>query len=82
LLEQFAEVEANEEHKDFEKKAGELLKRFGCICKLKHFTPADTPVIFVAEEKETNTKAANNSRTGNNQPSKADTTYTDIQCRQ
>ena len=60
LLEQFAEVEANEEHKDFEKKAGELLKRFGCICKLKHFTPADTPVIFVAEEKETNTKATNN----------------------
>lgn len=36
------------------------MKRFGCICKLKHFTPADTPVIFVAEEKETNTKATNN----------------------
>lgn len=60
LLEQFAEVEASAEHIDFEKKASELLKPFGCICRLKHFTPADTPVIFVAEEKETGTKAANN----------------------
>ena len=46
LLEQFAEVEASAEHIDFEKKASELLKPFGCIC--------------VAEEKETGTKAANN----------------------
>ena len=60
LLEQFAEVEASAEHIDFEKKASELLKPFGCICRLKHFTPADTPVIFVAEEKETGTKATNN----------------------
>lgn len=62
LLEQFAEVEANEAHKDFEKKAGELLKRFGCICRLKRFTPTDTPVIFIAEEKEkeTSSKSVNN----------------------
>ena len=60
ILEQFTEVVATEEHKTFEKQASELLKSFGCICRLKHFTPVDTPVIFVAEEKETQTKAANN----------------------
>lgn len=60
ILEQFTEVVATEEHKAFEKQASELLKSFGCICRLKHFTPVDTPVIFVAEEKETQTKAANN----------------------
>lgn len=27
---------------------------------MKHFTPVDTPVIFVAEEKEENSKVANN----------------------
>lgn len=60
LLEQFAEVEAGKEYKDFERKADELLKRFGCICRLKHFKPTDTPVIYIAEEKETGTKSANN----------------------
>lgn len=60
LLEEFAEVEGNKEHRSFETKASELLKRFGCICRLKHFTPVDTPVIFVAEEKEENSKVANN----------------------
>ena len=52
LLEQFGEVEANKEFQAFEMKANELLKRFGCVCRLKHFTPVDIPVIFVAEEKE------------------------------
>ena len=51
ILEQFTEVVATEEHKTFEKQASELLKSFGCICRLKHFTPVDTPVIFVAEAK-------------------------------
>ena len=37
-----------------------MLKRFGCVCRLKHFTPADIPVIFVAEEKESTTKSTNN----------------------
>ena len=41
LLEQFGEVEANQEFQAFEVKANELLKRFGCICRLKHFTPVD-----------------------------------------
>ena len=60
LLEQFGEVEANQEFQAFEVKANELLKRFGCICRLKHFTPVDIPVIFVAEEKENAAKSANN----------------------
>lgn len=60
LLEQFGEVAPNKEYRSFEAKANELLKRFGCICCLKHFTPVDTPVIFVAEEKESTTKSANN----------------------
>ena len=60
LLEQFGEVEANKEFQAFEMKANELLKRFGCVCRLKHFTPVDIPVIFVAEEKENVAKSANN----------------------
>ena len=60
LLEQFGEVEAKKEFRAFEAKANELLKRFGCVCRLKHFTPADIPVIFVAEEKESTTKSTNN----------------------
>ena len=60
LLEQFGEVEAKKEFRAFEVKANELLKRFGCVCRLKHFTPADIPVIFVAEEKESTTKSTNN----------------------
>lgn len=60
LLEQFGEVKPTEEYRSFESKAGEVLKRFGCVCCLKHFTPVDIPVIFVAEEKEETVKAANN----------------------
>ena len=60
LMEQFGEVKSSKVLNAFEKKAGELLKRFGCVCRLKHFTPADIPVIFVAEEKDTSTKSANN----------------------
>ena len=30
------------------------------VCRLKHFTPVDIPVIFVAEEKENAAKSANN----------------------
>lgn len=60
LLEQFKEVETCPEYKTFEARANELLKSFGCVCRLKHFTPIDTPVIFLAEEKETTVKVANN----------------------
>lgn len=60
LMEQFGEVKSSKVLNAFEKKAGELLKRFGCICRLKHFTPVDIPVIFVAGEKDTSTKSANN----------------------
>ena len=51
---------SQKEFRAFEAKANELLKRFGCVCRLKHFTPADIPVIFVAEEKESTTKSTNN----------------------
>lgn len=60
LMEQFGEVKSNREFNVFEKKAGGLLKRFGCVCRLKHFTPVDIPVIFVAGEKDASTKSANN----------------------
>lgn len=60
LMEQFGAVKSSKVMNAFEKKAGELLKRFGCVCRLKHFTPVDIPVIFVAEEKDTSTKSANN----------------------
>lgn len=60
LMEQFGQVKSSKVLNAFEKKAGELLKRFGCVCRLKHFTPVDIPVIFVAEEKDTSTKSANN----------------------
>lgn len=60
LMEQFGEVKSSKAMNAFENKAGELLKRFGCVCRLKHFTPVDIPVIFVAEEKDTSTKSANN----------------------
>lgn len=60
LLEQFGEVKSTKEMRAFETKANDLLKRFGCVCRLKHFTPADIPVIYVAEEKETTVKSANN----------------------
>lgn len=60
LMEQFGEVKSSKVLNAFEKKAGELLKRFGCICRLKHFTPMDIPVIFVAGEKDTSAKSANN----------------------
>lgn len=60
LMEQFGEVKSSKVLNAFEKKAGELLKRFGCICRLKHFTPVDIPVIFVAGEKDTSSKSANN----------------------
>ena len=59
LLEQFGEVESRIEFQAFEAKVNKLLKRFGCVCRLKHFTPVDIPVIFVAEEKENTTKSAN-----------------------
>lgn len=47
---------------DFEGRCNELLKPMGCVCKLKYFTPIDTPVIYVASEKITleNSKSANN----------------------
>lgn len=55
LLNNFMPVDYEEhpEYADFEKKSAARLKRFGCICKLRHFTPLDTPVIFIAGEKET-----------------------------
>lgn len=60
LLEEFGEVESNKEIRSFEAKVNELLKRFGCVCRLKHFSPVDIPVIFVAEEKETIVKNPKN----------------------
>lgn len=55
ILETFTDVSTDDEsaYRSFETRCNELLKRFGCSCKLKHFTPSDTPVIFVAGEKTT-----------------------------
>lgn len=53
ILETFTDASSgdNPAGRAFEARCNEQLKRFGCICKLKHFTPEDTPVIFVAGEK-------------------------------
>lgn len=55
ILETFTDVSSHDAsaYKSFETRCNDLLQRFGCICKLKHFTPSDTPVIFVAGEKTT-----------------------------
>lgn len=53
ILDSFTEADSatHPEYKTFEERCNDLLKSFGCVCKLKHFTPTDTPVIFVAGEK-------------------------------
>lgn len=53
ILESFSEVSYQDDsgYREFEERCNLLLKSMGCICKLKLFTPADTPVIFVAGEK-------------------------------
>lgn len=53
ILDSFTEADYKKhpEYAGFEERCNRLLKRFGCVCKLKHFTPVDTPVIFVAAEK-------------------------------
>lgn len=53
LLKNFTNVNYNEqdEYRQFEKRCEARLKKFSCICQLKHFTPEDTPVIFIAGEK-------------------------------
>lgn len=53
-----ADSATHPEYKAFEVRCGDLLKPFGCVCKLKHFTPTDTPAIFVAGEKTAIPKAA------------------------
>lgn len=54
ILETFTDASSEKPaYCDFEKQVNILLKPFGCICKLKHFTPVDTPVIFIAGEKVT-----------------------------
>lgn len=53
ILDRFTEADYKKhpEYAGFEARCNRLLKRFGCVCKLKHFTPVDTPAIFVAGEK-------------------------------
>lgn len=46
-----ADYEAHPEYTDFEVRCNERLESVHCICRLKHFTPIDTPVIFIAGEK-------------------------------
>ncbi len=58
-----ASYDDHPEYKSFEERSNQKLKNFGCECKLKHFTPVDTPVIFVAGEKTSikkDNKAASN----------------------
>lgn len=58
ILETFTDADYREhpEYKNFETRCNERLKPQGCVCKLKHFTPLDTPVIFVAGEKSASRK--------------------------
>lgn len=55
ILETFkaADSTTHPEYKDFEERCNAVVRTFGCVCKLKHFTPVDTPVIFVAGQKAT-----------------------------
>ena len=55
-----AEYSRNPSYRTFEERCNKQLQSFGCICKLKHFTPVDMPVIFVASEKVTTQKAKAN----------------------
>lgn len=61
ILDSFTEAatDTHPAYQTFEKRCNNLLNPFGCICKLKHFTPTDTPVIFVAGEKITGPKKIN-----------------------
>lgn len=58
ILDTFTEADGvnHPEYKTFEQRCNDLLKPFGCVCRLKHFTPTDTPVIFVAGEKTASSK--------------------------
>ncbi|GHT33793.1 molecular chaperone HtpG [Bacteroidia bacterium] len=58
ILESFTDAAytSHPEYTAFEKRCNQTLESFGCICKLKHFTPVDTPVIFIAGEKDTKKK--------------------------
>ena len=63
ILNSFKEVsyEKNPEYKTFEERCNQVLKPMAAVCKLKYFTPEDTPVIFVASEKiNTEKNNANN----------------------
>ncbi len=53
ILNSFTDASYNNhpEYQSFEQRCNERLQKFDCICKLKHFTPVDTPVIFIAAEK-------------------------------
>ena len=54
-----ADKESHPEYKTFEARCNDLLKPFGCVCRLKHFTPTDTPVIYVAGQKTVPVKEIN-----------------------
>lgn len=63
ILDSFTEVSYSEHpsYKAFEERCNDLLKPMGCVCRLKYFTPVDTPVIYVASEKiPENAKGAGN----------------------
>lgn len=62
ILDSFTDASYGEhpEYMGFEVHCNTILKRFGCICKLKHFTPVDTPVIYIAGEKVSVRKEAKN----------------------
>lgn len=64
LLEGFESAEDSPEHCSFKERADGLLSAFGCVCLLKRFSPADMPVIFMADDKDTTVKAANNPLAG------------------
>ncbi|MCD7929882.1 MAG: hypothetical protein LUH15_00065 [Tannerellaceae bacterium] len=53
VLDTLKEVDYTEhaEYKNFEKKCTQQLKKQGCTVRLKHFSPVDTPVLFIPGEK-------------------------------
>ena len=66
ILAEFGEVETDELYEKFERRANLVLKPQYCMAKIKSFEPADTPVIYVANDEALNNKNIQNlSQAGN-----------------
>lgn len=66
ILNNFTDVEKEDRYSEFETQANKVLKRHFCKAQLKHFSPSDTPVIYVANDQALNNKNLQNlSNSGN-----------------